>query len=183
MGYTRRSPIRNSIRKESYMRKLLLLLSSLLLIWACSSKDDDSVTNSKDNTQQAVFDLDSNTEILDTSFIEILSIGSCLGMLGSKDLPSDVDTVYAHRYDENSYSIQVLANLLCYPSDPPDLVSYSYEGDTLIVSYQRSKPGIRTVCSCTYWVEILVKGEIDFNYIQSSAKVYAVKKESDEEKN
>lgn len=158
------------------MRKLLLLLTSLLLIWACSSNDDDSTVNSKDNTQQTALDHDSNTEKLDTSFIEILSVDSCIGMLGSDDLSLDVDTLFAQRYDEKKYSIRVLATLMCYPAEPPDYVSYAYQNDTLALHIDKQNRSFDVLCSCIHWVNLLIKGEIDFHYIQLNGNLFVVVK-------
>lgn len=172
MGYTRRSPIRNSIRKESNMRKLLLLLSSLLLIWACSTKDDENIVSTKQD--------ESNSDILDTSFIEILSLDSCFAMHGVPISSLGVDTFYVKKYDENFYSIRILTNRMCPPSEPPDFVNYSYFGDTLIVSLEKKDPTFGVVCCCFLWADLLIKKEIDFNYIHTAGGIFVVKKEFDE---
>lgn len=163
--------------------KKLLFLSCLLLIWACYSNDDGCSTDSRNGTQQTAYDLDSNTESLDTSFIEILSIDSCLDFIQPENRNLGVETFFAKKYNEDAYSIRVLGNRMCSPAPPPDQISYSYNRDTLVITFGNKNRTVDVLCACSFWAEILIKGEIDFNYIQLNAIIYAVKKEFDEENN
>ena len=167
------------------MKKLLLLLSSLLLIWACSTKDDENITNPENTSTQkeSSVTIDSNLDILDTSFIELLSVDSCIGHMDYKNPNLGIDTFYAKKYNENAYSIRVLTNQMCPPAEPPDYVEYSYKEDTLVVLAKKKNPSFDVACTCMFWIDLLVKGEINFNYIEANALVYIVKKESDEEEN
>jgi hypothetical protein len=157
------------------MKNLFVIVISLSFLWACSSKDSENITNpSKETTQKEFFN--SGTE--DLPFVEILSVDSCLGVMGSESPNINVETFYAQKYGANAYSIRVLVNLQCPPAELPDYVEYSFSGDTLNVDIDKRNRSFDVLCSCMHWVELLIHGKIDFKYIKSNAKVYAVEKES-----
>ena len=101
------------------MKRIVLFLSSLFLIWACSSKDDENITNPENTSTQkeSSVTIDSNLDILDTSFIELLSVDSCIGHMDYKNPNLGIDTFYAKKYNENAYSIRVLTNQMCPPAE------------------------------------------------------------------
>lgn len=154
--------------KRGIMKNIIFSLSCLLFLWACSTKDD--VVGSENDAGLGV-------EHSDSPFVEILSVDSCVGFMDPANPNMGVDTFYVKKNSENIYSIRILTNLQCPPAESPDQVSYSYNGDTLVIGFEKKNPSFDVLCACMTWVEILVKHEIDFDYIQSSAIVYAVKKD------
>jgi len=85
-----------------------------------------------------------------------------------------IESFLVKQNDNGFYSVRVLGNTQCPPAEKPDRLEYSYRGDTLMLDIYKKDREFDVTCSCMYWADVLIKGEISFEKIQINGNVFPV---------
>ena len=141
--------------------KISILMVVLFVFYACSSSDDaKKVVQSEDNAS-----------------VELLQVDSCFAHLDYSDPTMGIESFSVKQNDDGFYSVRVLGNTQCPPAEKPDYLEYSYKGDTLKLDIDKKDRVFDVTCSCMYWADILIKGEISFDKIQINGNVYSISRQ------
>ena len=138
-----------------------ILMVVLFVFYACSSSDDEAkMVQSEDNAS-----------------VELLQVDSCFAHLDYSDPTMGIESFSVKQNDDGFYSVRVLGNTQCPPAEKPDNLEYSYRGDTLMLDIDKKDRVFDVNCSCMYWADILIKGEISFDKIQINGNVYSISRQ------
>ena len=138
--------------------KISILMMAFFLFYACSSSDDEKKIVQSENHAS----------------VELLQVDSCFASLDYSNPTMGIESFLVKQNDNGFYSVRVLGNTQCPPAEKPDRLEYSYRDDTLMLDIYKKDREFDVTCSCMYWADVLIKGEISFEKIQINGNVFPV---------
>jgi hypothetical protein len=138
-----------------------ILMVVLFVFYACSSSDDEAKMVQSE----------------EYASVELLQVDSCFASLDYSNPTMGVESFSIKQNVDGFYSVRVLGNTQCSPAEKPDYLEYSYKGDTLKLDIYKKDRIYDVTCSCMYWADVLIKGEISFDKIQINGNVYSVSRQ------
>ncbi|WP_407451872.1 hypothetical protein [Fibrobacter sp.] len=142
------------------MKEVYFMIGLVFLFYACSSPDEGKSA------------LVSN-DIEGRPSVELVSVDSCFTEYESDNPTAGVKSFLAVKKDD-FYTVRVLGVTQCPPAEKPDYLEYSYEDDTLVLNIDKMNRSYDVTCSCMFWADVLIKGNLSFDKIQISGNVFSV---------
>ncbi len=142
------------------MKKTFLVIGLVFLFNACSSSDDG---------KSAVV----SNDVVERPSVELVYVDSCFAHYESDNPTAGVKSFLAVKKDD-FYTVRVLGVTQCPPAEKPDYLEYSYEDDTLVLNIDKMNRSYDVTCSCMFWADVLIKGNLSFDKIQISGNVFSV---------
>jgi hypothetical protein len=154
------------------MKRLACIAALSVLFFACSSSDSqkDAVLSVNDeNNEQEMRQKDIS--------VELLSVDTCFAHFDYENPTMSVESFVVKRTEDSCYTVRVLGNAQCPPAEKPDYLEYSFKGDTLSLNIDKKDRLTDVTCSCMYWADVLIRGDVTFNKIQINGNIFTITKE------